>query len=240
MTATLEKNRKTQKSLTSAFAMPDPAPLENGEHLTRAEFHRRFLGMPSLKRAELIEGIVIMGSPVSAAHANAHGILGGILFQYATNTAGVVYCDNATVRMDADNEVQPDGLLRVEPEAGGRSRLTEDGFYEGVPEFIAEVTVSSSSYDFHEKLNVYRRNGVREYLIWQPSVRRLEWLKHREGQYVPMPARADGLICSDVFPGLWIDAEALVAGNVRKVLTRLQKGFRSAAHGEFVRRIAGK
>ncbi|MGC8713934.1 MAG: hypothetical protein ACP5RH_16210, partial [Leptodesmis sp.] len=39
-------------------------PLENGDRLTRLEFERRYTAMPDLKKAELIEGIVYMASPL--------------------------------------------------------------------------------------------------------------------------------------------------------------------------------
>ena len=39
-------------------------PLVDGEHLTRDEFERRYDAMPGLKKAELIEGVVHMPSPV--------------------------------------------------------------------------------------------------------------------------------------------------------------------------------
>ena len=52
-------------------------PLRNGDHLTREEFERRYSAMPELKRAELIEGVVYMPSPVridehGSPHAAAH------------------------------------------------------------------------------------------------------------------------------------------------------------------------
>jgi hypothetical protein len=54
----------------SDFVLLPPArrakipPLENGDRLTRAEFERRYDAMPNLKKAELIKGIVYLGSPV--------------------------------------------------------------------------------------------------------------------------------------------------------------------------------
>ena len=38
--------------------------LEPGDRLTRAEFERRYEAMPELRKAELIEGVVYMPSPV--------------------------------------------------------------------------------------------------------------------------------------------------------------------------------
>jgi hypothetical protein len=46
--------------------------LENGDRLTRAEFERRYQGMPDVKKAELIEGIVYIAPPVRTQH---HGRL---------------------------------------------------------------------------------------------------------------------------------------------------------------------
>lgn len=37
-------------------------PLENGDRLTRSEFERRYHAMSSVKKAELIEGMVYMFS----------------------------------------------------------------------------------------------------------------------------------------------------------------------------------
>ncbi len=49
-----------------------PPALHNGDRLTRAEFERRYGAMPNLKKAELIEGVVYVPSPVSRAHSAAH------------------------------------------------------------------------------------------------------------------------------------------------------------------------
>ena len=40
------------------------ASLESGDHLTRAELHRRYLTRPDIKKAELVEGIVYVGGRV--------------------------------------------------------------------------------------------------------------------------------------------------------------------------------
>ncbi|MEM8495638.1 MAG: Uma2 family endonuclease, partial [Planctomycetota bacterium] len=74
-------------------------PLENGDRLSRVEFERRYHTMPKVKKAELIEGVVYMGSPVSAdGHAKPHVILAGWLFHYARRTPGLIFGDNGTVR----------------------------------------------------------------------------------------------------------------------------------------------
>ena len=63
---------------------------------------------------------------------------------YCAASPGVDLQDNATVRLDADNQPQPDALLRIEPEIGGNSRISEDDYIEGSPELIVEIAASTS------------------------------------------------------------------------------------------------
>ncbi len=121
-------------------------PLESGDRLTRQEFERRYQVMPQIK-AELIEGVVYVASPVRIANqGRPHAVLVGWLLVYKAATPGVDLADNSTVRLDADNEAQPDALLRLESEVGGNSRISEDDYVEGAPELIVEIAASSASY----------------------------------------------------------------------------------------------
>ena len=95
--------------------------------------------------------------------------------------------DNATLRLDLDNEPQPDGYLRLLPECGGQARLV-DGYVTGAPELIVEIAASSASYDLHEKLNAYRRNGVREYVVWRVWDQAVDWFVLRGGRFEPLAA----------------------------------------------------
>ncbi len=123
-------------------------PLENGDRLTRDEFERRYQAIPHLKKAELIQGVVYIPSHYGAVRqSSARAEIVGWLGVYTAGTPGVRLGANATVRLDVDNEPQPDALLRLEPSAGGQSRISDDGYVEGAPEFIAEVAASSASYD---------------------------------------------------------------------------------------------
>jgi len=124
--------------------------LENGDRLTRYEFERRYEAMPHLKKAELIDGVVYMGSPVRfERHGKPHSYAIGWLAVYCAATPGVDLGDNATVRLDVDNEPQPDALLRLDPSVGGQSRISDDDYVEGAPELIVEIAASSASYDLH-------------------------------------------------------------------------------------------
>jgi Uma2 family endonuclease len=207
--------------------------------LTAREFERRYHAMPHLKKAELIEGVVYMPSPVRVSHSVSHGIVMGWLGQYAGSTPGLQLADNTTLRLDPDNVVQPDALLRLDSARGGRSRISADDYLEGAPELIVEIASSSASYDLHDKLRVYRRNGVQEYLVWRVSDEEVDWFELHEGRYVALPADADGIVRSSVFPGLWLAAEALLDGDLAAVLRVVQSGLASAGHAAFAARLRG-
>lgn len=202
--------------------------LENGDRLSRHEFERRYTAMPHLKKAELIEGVVYVPSPVRhKSHGKPHAAIMAWLLHYWIATPGVDLGDNTTVRLDLDNEPQPDALLRIE--SGGRSRLSEDDYIEGAPELIVEIAASSANYDLHDKKRAYRRNWVQEYIVWQIFEHQLDWFSLKEGEYVLLPD-ADGVVQSQVFPGLWLAVPALLAGNMVEVLAVLQSGLNSSEH----------
>ena len=209
-------------------------PLESGDKLTRAEFERRYHAMPNLKKAELIEGVVYLASPLRfRSHGKPHARIMTWLGTYEAATPGVEVGDNPTVRLDADNEPQPDALLRIEN--GGQSRITEDDYVEGSPELIVEIAASTASYDLHEKLKVYRRNQVKEYLVWRVYDNAFDWFQLQEGKYIQLEGDAEGIVRSQVFPGLWLDKSALLSGNLAQVLEVLQQGISSVEHQNFIK-----
>jgi Uma2 family endonuclease len=224
--------------LTEGQANGATPPLENGDRLTRAEFERRYDAMPQLKKAEFIEGEVFMPSPVRyRQHDHPHTRLVNWLSNYETDTPGVGAGTNGSVRLDMDNEPQPDGFLIILPERGGQAKISEDDYIEGAPELVAEVSSSSVSYDLGKKLNVYRRCGVREYIVWRVLDRQVDWFVNRDGRFEPLPPSADGILRSTVFPGLWLDPAALVQGEPARVKAVLEQGLSSTEHADFVARL---
>jgi Uma2 family endonuclease len=223
--------------------MPDssspPVPaLVNGDRLTRREFERRYAAMPDVKKAELIEGTVYMPSPVHATtHGEPHAHVMTWLGVYAAATPGISVADNTTVRLDLDNEPQPDALLRIEADCGGQSRISADDYIEGPPELIVEVAHSSAAYDLHDKKQAYRRNGVQEYVVWQIEDDRVDWFVLEDGSYLTLSPDADGLLTSRVFPGLVLDVDALLANNVTAVLDHVQDRIGGDEHEAFVDRL---
>jgi Uma2 family endonuclease len=158
-----------------------PVSLESGDHLTRDEFHRRYSARPDIKKAELVEGVVYVSSPVRFGHhGQKHGFVVTWLGTYAAQTPGALLGDNVTVFLDDRDEVQPDAfLLRSEP---GGPRVTDDDYIVGAPQLVVEIAASSVSYDLHEKKEAYRRNGVREYVVWRVLDNAIDWLRLRDGE----------------------------------------------------------
>jgi Uma2 family endonuclease len=135
--------------------------------------------------------------------------------------------DNASVRLDLDNEPQPDLLLLLD--AGGRrhSYIDENDYIRGAPELVIEIAGTSATHDLGQKLNIYRRNGVQEYIVWQVYDEQITWLALDDEGDTPLPADENGIIRSRFFPGLWLAANALLAGDLATVFAELQKGLLS-------------
>ena len=232
-TPTLQPPRTCQSNGKSVLL-----PLRNGEQLSRGEFERRWDATRELRLAELIEGIVFMSPPISDIHGSSHSLLFRYLDRYAEATPGVRTRITTSLRLDNRNEYQPDCLLRIEHPTLARSRVSPDGYLEGAPELVAEIAVTSADYDAHEKREVYERLGVQEYLLWQVMDAQCHWLTLEDGRYVPIKPRPDGVSYSQVFPGLWLDLRALLAGDERRVGAVLSRGLKSAEHAAFVRKLA--
>ncbi len=209
-----------------------------GDHLSRAEFERRYHAMPHVKKAELVEGIVYMPSPVYAPHGKYHATIMGWLFTYTAAMPGVLLFDNTSLRLDSRNEVQPDAMLLLEESRGGLCRLGKDGFVEGSPELVVEVAASSAAYDLHSKRQAYQRNLVPEYLALLTFEPRIVWHVLSAGKYVPMLPDDDGILRSRVFPGLWLHPGHFWAGDISALLAVLREGLTSPEHAEFAARYS--
>jgi Uma2 family endonuclease len=214
--------------------------LQAGDRLTRAEFERRYHATPGVNKAQLIEGIVYMPSPVRyQVHGFPHSILNTVVGYYLAKTPGLGLADNATVRLDPDNAPQPDLMLLLPRHAGGRAKVDVDDYISGSPELVCEVAGSSASIDAHYKKNAYRRNGVREYLLWRTEDRAVDFFQLTDDDYRSATPDAQGLVHSGVFPGLCFDIPALLATDLAKLLAAIDRAIQSPAHAQFVERLRG-
>jgi len=213
----------------------------NGDRMKQPEFHRRYEACPKNVRAELIGGVVYMSppvympSPLRWLHGASHNRLGLLLGLYQAGTTGVEAGDNATILLGEESEPQPDLGLRILPEYGGRSRTTEDDYVEGAPELLAEIAYSTRAIDMNQKRDDYERAGVLEYLVLCVEERELHWF-HFPSRRTIRPDRK-GVARSRVFPGLWIDAPALLERDGSRLVAAVQQGLAAPAHAAFVKRL---
>ena len=230
---------------------PDIPPLRNGDHLTRAEFHRRYEAMGDDVRAELIEGIVYlrskhdMASPVSIdSHGTPHLHVVTWVGFYLSKTPGLIGGDNSTVFIDGTNEPQPDVLLGIPAAVGGQTRLTTRGkkrYVDGAPELVIEIAAGTASIDLNAKLTAYQRNGVGEYLVvLAEDQREVRWFVLEDDHFTPLRPDESGLLKSRLFPGLWLDGAALLAGDLPRLLAGIDAGCATEAHRQFAARVGGR
>ena len=135
-----------------------PRTLVEGQRLDQPTFHALYEAMPPGTRAELIDGVVYLPSPVGLAHGVAQVPVIVWLAYYAEKTPGVQVMDNATTILGWKSEPQPDGLLRILPECGGRT-WNQGGFVHGAPEFVVEVAKATRYVDLGPKLADYQQAG---------------------------------------------------------------------------------
>lgn len=202
---------------------PKCIPLESGDRLTRAEFERRYSARPDIKKAELIEGVVYVASPVrTEEHGQPHFELTTWLGVYVSGTPGIIHATDSTVKLDADNEFQPDLFLAWDATHGGQAQLV-DGYLVGAPELVVEISASTAARDLSLKMDVYRRNGVKEYLVWQVYEERIDWFRlNADGVYETMSPGEQGILESQAFPGLRLDSAAMLRGDLGAVLEALR------------------
>jgi Uma2 family endonuclease len=212
--------------------------LENGDRLTREEFHRRYEAMPKNVKAELIKGVVYMASPVRVKnHGKPHSLMMSCLGLYFMSTKGVQLLDNTTFIVNEHHEPQPDCVLRIEEGCGGKSWINDDDYLEGSPELTVEIAASTASYDLHDKLEMYEQKSVQEYIMWRVLDNQIDWFSLENGKYQRLSADDRGIIESKVFSGLRLNIKAMLNDDLTQVLQDLQSGITSKSHKEFVKNL---
>ena len=103
---------------------------------------------------------------------------------------------------------------------------------------MAEISGSSVSIDLNEKKDVYLRNGVREYLVSRVYDEEIDWFVSRNGRFERILADSSGVMCSSIFPGLWIKIDALLKGDLVELGRTLDSGLATPEHAAFVSQLA--
>lgn len=220
------------------MAIPLPSEeLVTGEHMSREKFLRTWDRLPGIKHAELIDGVVYVGSPVSLDHGIWENQAGVWLGLYRGMTPGTRSGHNVTWLM-FDSIPQPDVFLCILPECGGQAKPGKKNYYAGAPELAVEITETSAQIDFGPKMALYARAGVREYITVEPYWNRLTWRSLVRSSYRILSPGADGILRSSVFPGLWLDPASFWNGDTKRIAAILEQGCADPAHTAFVRRLA--
>jgi len=186
-----------------------PPGLITGQRMSVEEFLRRWEELDDLKKAELIDGIVYVPSPLSLEHGDLDTLIHWWLAHYAHATPGCKAGNNSTWLM-LGSAPQPDAYLRITP----------------------------SQVDFGPKLKLYERAGVREYITIELFGQRIVWRMIENAIYVSQQVPPDGNLRSQVFPGLWLDVAAFWNDDGPKMLAALNAGLSSEDHQRFVERLS--
>jgi Uma2 family endonuclease len=241
--ATVDRRLSEPEPAGSYFDEEGYPWLENGETMDQKTFHERYQKTPAGFKAELIGGIVyVMASPVGSFHAQNDSDTIGWLVYYRSATPGTAVQNNATTILGDKSEPQPDSAMLIRPEYGGQTRGGGSGgkYTIGAPELVVEVAHSSRSIDLRAKFADYERARVREYIGLDLRKKAVLWSRLVDGHFVPIPVDADGLMRSNVFPGLWLDPVALASGDIANVFAALNLGLASPEHAAFVAELARK
>ncbi len=213
--------------------------LEAGQRLDQRTFHEQYAVMPEGKWFELIGGVVYWVPPTFEDEGCLKATLGGWTAHYQRFTPGVRGVHNVSTILGDDSEVQPDIQLRLLEKTGGRARV-EGGYVVGPPELVVEVGQSSRSHDLGPKKADYEKAGVLEYLFVGIEPAEVRWFVRREGRYEEMPPDDDGIYRSEVFPGLWLDPEALFSENLNGLIAALERGLATPEHARFIEELAAR
>jgi Uma2 family endonuclease len=226
-------------SVASTFQRPNARvpPLENGDRLDQKTFHERYESMEDHVRAELIGGIVYMASPQKLPHSRTTKVVGHWLTVYEGDTPGTESFPELTSILGPDSEPQPDHCLIILPEYGGQTRVNKKRYLVGAPELIVETAETTESRDLHQKKGDYENAGVREYVVIALRSQQVFWFKLRGRKFADTRAGSDGVFRSGVFPGLWLDAAAILRGDRKRVLEVVRAGLVTPEHQAFVQKL---
>jgi Uma2 family endonuclease len=241
MTKTAAKKR-VARSLSRANQRSQRVPLlYPGDHLSQPEFHRRYEAYPDDTRFELIGGIVYMMAPAGFDHGKSGYDIITILGMYEAATPGVLGASGPTIILGPDSEPEPDVVLMIDPDCGGRTRLKQikhKHYIEGPPELVVEVSHSTTSIDLHSKRRDYQRAGVLEYIVVCLGDRCVRWFDLENDRERSLDE--SGVLKCTTFPGLWLDTRALLERDPSRLVATVKKGLKTAEHREFVKRLAAE
>ena len=209
-----------------APATKQVAELHSGDRMSQAEFHRICKLVPDGRHAELVGGIVFMSPMPPPQHETVRADLNTIFTAYADATPGVTFSESTSITLGKSDVPRPDGILRISP--------TQHQILDA-PELIFEVAHNGRSIDFHRKRDRYATGGVTEYVVVNLHDKHVSWFHLRSHQ--EFTADAGGLFRSRLFPGLWLNSIALLAGDMASLAAAAKEGLAAPEHAAFLQQL---
>ena len=223
---------------TGKLAGSTPSILYNGQNLDQPEFHELYLLTPKNFRAELIEGVVHVASPLGYSHGTFDSTFNWFLKNYTYETPGLSVMSGGTTKLNLKNEYQPDLAMLVKPGLGGQVILDAKGYVVGCPDLVVEVSASTLATDLKQKKQVYESTGAREYIVIDTRHRAIFWFRRRRGKFADLYPDPGGVYRSVEFPGLWLDAPAFFREDDRQMTAVLREGLATPEYAAFAAGLA--
>lgn len=186
------------------------------EHALRVKFYN---DITPEHKWEFINGEVILHSPALHRHLMATKRLFRLMDTHCLmQGCGEVHVEKAMTSFPR-NDYEPDicffGIAKA-------SMLTPDTLRFPVPDLIVEVlSPSTEARDRGVKFTDYASHGVREYWLVDPVAESLEVHRLAEGSYAPAARETEGVVLSEVIPGLEVLVRAIFDDAVNREAVRM-------------------
>lgn len=184
-----------------AIALKSPSRIEEAEWMTAADFFRE---APEDRKAELINGVMVVPMPPLEIHERLFGFLFTLLRSYVEEFGlGEVRGSRTPVELGATIVPEPD-LLFV---AKSRVHMIQRKGILGAPDFVIEILSSGTvQLDRGDKFRAYESAGVRELWLIDPyGPSGTNFYQLQDGEFVSVVPDASGILRSIAIPGFWMD-----------------------------------
>jgi Uma2 family endonuclease len=173
--------------------------------------------------ADLIDGEILMHSPVSLFHGNLTNFLDRLLAAFVEHgRLGVVQREVIAVRMSQRSVVMPD-IAFYTPE---QELLFRETHIPVAPTWVAEILLATTALnDVGRKFAKYEEYGVKEYRVLDPKTLAHRFYSRRDNLLVEY-GQNEETIRSRAIPGfwvkrIWLDRQLLANATVGEALAQL-------------------
>jgi Uma2 family endonuclease len=175
------------------------------ERMTAEEFFR---GAPEDRKAELIDGVMIMPSPPFDPHERLQNFLLTLLRVYVEELElGEVRGSRTPVELGIDQVPEPDVLFVAKQ----RAHIIQNKGILGAPDLVIEILSAGTAHrDRGRKFRAYERAGVGELWLIDPyGPTGTKFYHLRNGRFSLVRPDKNGILRSAVVSGFWINVNWL-------------------------------